>query len=389
MSSARDREPLPLPAGEPLSPLPYLRIVLLRQRHDELVGMRRTRRLLNLLARRPWRSVGDVAGDALVEKNRFLRHDADLRAQRLEGDVADVESIHQDGAFLDVVKARDEVDERRLARAAQSHERDHFSGGNRERHIAKHVLRAAVFVVEADVPELDRAADWRKHDRVGTFLDFGVDVEQFEDALRRRDRLLQVGVHPAQFLDRSVHHERGDDEGDEVALRHPAAVDLPAAVGDEADDRHAAQKLHERRQDRYCARDLEVGAIEPLRGALEARRLVILGAKRLDDAMTGKRLDRDVRQVGQLLLHPAARAANSLSEANERINDNRRARDDDERELVVVVEHQAGVPEHGEPFAQQISDRFRHGDLDLLHVVRDARHQLPARPLAEECRRLP
>ena len=75
---SRDRDALPLPSRQPLSALADPRVVALGQRSDELVRVGGARRRFDLLAaaRRP--TVGDIAGDRLVEEHRLLRDDANL-----------------------------------------------------------------------------------------------------------------------------------------------------------------------------------------------------------------------------------------------------------------------------------------------------------------------
>ena len=109
--------------------------------------------------------VGDVARDGVVKQHRLLGDDADLRAQRRQRDVADVHAVDPDRAAGDVVEARDQIDQRRLARAAAAHNRDHLAGLRREAHAAQDRPRVAVIVGEDDVVELQRAPEWRQRGR--------------------------------------------------------------------------------------------------------------------------------------------------------------------------------------------------------------------------------
>ena len=54
-------------------------------------------------------------------------------------------------------------------------------------------------VGEAHVAELDRSRERRQRHGVGALRDLAVRVEDLEDALGRRHRLLQVGVDAAQL----------------------------------------------------------------------------------------------------------------------------------------------------------------------------------------------
>src|SRR3970040_338032 len=60
---------------------------------------------------------GDVVADGAGEEGRILQHDADLRAQRLERDRAQVVAIDGNAPLARVVEARQQVDDGCLARA--------------------------------------------------------------------------------------------------------------------------------------------------------------------------------------------------------------------------------------------------------------------------------
>ncbi len=134
---ARDGQTLPLPARQPLPPLADGGLVALGQRLDEVVRVGSPGRGLDRLARRIGTSVCDVVRDGVVKQHRLLSDDADLRAHRRQRDVADVHAVDADGAARDVVEARDQVDQRRLARAAAAHNRDHLAGMRGEAHPAQ------------------------------------------------------------------------------------------------------------------------------------------------------------------------------------------------------------------------------------------------------------
>ena len=56
-----------------------------------------------------------IAGNAVVEENRFLRYDTDLFAHRLQGIFLDVDTIDQQLAFAHIMKAGDQVGQGGLA----------------------------------------------------------------------------------------------------------------------------------------------------------------------------------------------------------------------------------------------------------------------------------
>ena len=96
---ARDRQPLPLAARQLLAALADSRPISLGQRRDEVVRVGRPGRPLRSRLRVARSGpVRDVVGDRVVEQHGFLRHDADLRAQRFQRHLADVASVDQNGA---------------------------------------------------------------------------------------------------------------------------------------------------------------------------------------------------------------------------------------------------------------------------------------------------
>ena len=132
---ARDRQPLPLPAGEVDAALrdPHLQPVGVGA--DEVVGRRHPQRLPHLVVGRVGLAVAQVVGDRAGEQVAPLRHQADRRPQLLGVVVADVDAVDEHRAAGDVVQPADQRDQRRLARTGRP---DDGRGGARSRRSAKH-----------------------------------------------------------------------------------------------------------------------------------------------------------------------------------------------------------------------------------------------------------
>ncbi len=101
--AARDRDPLALAARQLDAALADQGRVSVRQRHDEVVRLRASRGLADLLIRRIRLSVRDVLADGAMKEHRLLRHHRDRGAQRLERHLADVLSVNHDCAFVHVL----------------------------------------------------------------------------------------------------------------------------------------------------------------------------------------------------------------------------------------------------------------------------------------------
>ena len=175
----------------------------------------------------------------------------------------------------------------------------------------------------------------------GRSRDLGVGVEQLEDALGGRHRLLQVGVDARQLLDRPVHQQQRGDERRELARPSAGPARFPGC-------RTTARRRWRRRPgtpSAAAAATARAVTFRLVRNSVdEARsnfaRLAALGAEGLDDAVAGERFAGDVRHVLLRLLAPARHGAHALAEAHQRIDDQRRRGHAHQRELGVVVEQQ-------------------------------------------------
>ena len=213
-------------------------------------------------------------------------------------------------------------------------------------------------------------------------------VEHVEDALRRRNRLLQVRVDTAQLLRRRIHQQQRRHERKKVALLHVAAGHLFASVDQGEGHPDPADQLHQRRQARQRRGHFHVRAEQPHRRPAESIRLVRLRAERLDDAVAGERFGAEMREDAQRFLTPPRGPPHALAQPDQRVDDQRRARQADDRQPRIEIEHPRREAEKRQRLPREIADRLRHHLLHLADVVVDARHQLAGRPLGEEARRL-
>ena len=117
---------LALSAGKVQPPLADLRVVALGKRHDKIVSVSVLRRLHNFFFRGVEAAVADILPHRRGKKHRLLRHDADLSPQRLHCHRAHVITVDSDCPRRDIVKARDQICDRRFSRPARSDEGDHL-----------------------------------------------------------------------------------------------------------------------------------------------------------------------------------------------------------------------------------------------------------------------
>src|SRR5262249_16349760 len=141
-----------------------------------------------------------VLADGAAEQEPLLRDDPHLRAQRMRRNLAQVVAVDQDVSFGRVIEPRDELRERRLARAGFADKRDRLPWRDRQVYVAERVLPVAI--PERHVVELDRAADRAELSRVRRIDELRLLVEQLEDLVERRHPGLIRGVQLRELLDR-------------------------------------------------------------------------------------------------------------------------------------------------------------------------------------------
>ena len=274
----------------------------------------------------------------VVEKrNGSCGDDADLAAQRRELHVAYVHAVDEHAARVDVVEARHERGERRLAGTGVADERDRRPRVEREVEVLEH--RPARQVGERDVLEADRAVAGGQLDRaraVGHVLRL---VEDLEDPLARRRRPLRLADPHPERAERHDEHGEVEVEGRRTSpIGERAVRDHPRA--DEQDGRLREQR--QEREERHVRRALPVRADrlreERLVAAGELRLLGRLLRERLDDVDADDVLLRDRRDVGELLLHVAERRVRDVAVAVGDHDEERRHREHDERELPLEEE---------------------------------------------------
>src|SRR6266540_3769755 len=149
--SAGDRDPLALSPGQLGSPLSDRGLVAVRQLGDEVVRVRGLCRRDDLIHLSADPSVLDVRGNAAGEQQRLLQNDADLIAQRLEGELPDVVAVDKNPTLFGIVEAHEEAYQRRLPGARRTNDRYALSGLRLEADVLQRFV--STLVGEADVLE--------------------------------------------------------------------------------------------------------------------------------------------------------------------------------------------------------------------------------------------
>ncbi len=373
---ARDREALPLAAREQGAALAHDEAIALLLRHDLVVELGGLGRGLDLGVGRVEAPVADVLPDRVVEDEGVLRHDRDLVYERLDLGLPQIDAIDRDPSLLRIVEARHEVHERRLAAARRADDRRHLARPCREAHVLEDGLLGVV--AERHVLEADRVLDPPEHDGVLRLDDLGLRVEDLEDAVHRRGRVLERVVARREGLGRHVHHEDEREEGSEAAeVEPPRVVDHERPAREEDDrDRDVVYELHPALGGRAVPDDAERRHEVVARPVLEALHLVAFAAEGLDDTDAREHLLHGLEDVRDRGLAAARAPADALPP--DAHGDEDREREDSEREREPEALPDRGGYEHAERdrLDQEVrEDEHEHG-LELRQVVREAREEL-------------
>ena len=86
-------------------------IVAIGQPHDEIMNVGGAGRRFKFGLGGIQAGIQQVGADGIVEQVRFLGHHADLRAERIERDLAQIHAVQQNAPAGRVVQARDQVGE--------------------------------------------------------------------------------------------------------------------------------------------------------------------------------------------------------------------------------------------------------------------------------------
>ena len=67
-------------------------------------------------------AVADVVPDGAVEQPGILEHHADLAADRVAGQIGDIDAVQQDAAAVELIEVHEQLDDGGLARAGGAYD---------------------------------------------------------------------------------------------------------------------------------------------------------------------------------------------------------------------------------------------------------------------------
>jgi len=364
---ARDGDALALPAGKLEPGLTDQRVVAFGQRCDELMRGRVAGGLLDFGIGGAGRAIGDVGADRVVEEKGFLRDERACGAQRTQCDVARILPVDEDAAGGRIVETRHEVEDRALAGAGRTDERDRVALRNLDVDAVER--RRTVAIMEVDILEADRAILDVERFRVFGRRNARLDVENGKDARRRRHAFMHQRLRIGELLQRLIGEQHGGEKAAEIADGEEACLHAAAAEIDDRGDTDAGK--HAGDGARHAARldgfhRIMAHAVDGTRGACALGRLLVIG---LDDADALERLGDDGGQVARAFhveLRRLARAPPELPDDEADDGNDRRAH---QGELPVEPEHGADEREDGEEVLPEVDHRGGDGVAHAVCVV--------------------
>ena len=285
---------LALAAGEGQAVLADHGVVAVRQRGDEVVGLRGPRGGVQLLVGGVRAAVADVGAEGVREQEAVLRHQSDERPQGVQGQLAHVVAADPHGARRHVVEAGQQQRDGGLARPGGAHHGERLAGRDAQGEVLEH--RPLRVVAEADRVELDARLGVRRQFRGVRCLGYQrPGVDQLVDPLDPGPRLLAHGEHHGEHPHRAGELGEIGREGDEGAQADLAAHRHPAAERQHRDLAEGRHGLQRRVVAGVEAHGPHPGGEQAAADVPELGLLLGLLAEALDDAHPG---DRAVHDTG-------------------------------------------------------------------------------------------
>ena len=288
-----DGHALALPARQPRAPIADDRVVAVGQRRDEVVGVGGHGRGHHLIVAGVQPAVADVLRHGPAKEGRFLRHQADLATQAVDGHVADIHAIDADGPRGHVPQARDEPGERRLAGPGRSNQGKRLPRRDLQRDVTQD--RPIRQICERHGVELDPAGDAGQRPGPGSVYDRGSRIDDLEDPLDRPRPLAKL---PVQARDRAQARADGDAIQQEAGQRPDPerAVDhLVPGVPEQGGDGPEAEEAHQRPKARPPQGQPRPGRHHAAQVGVVALQFPVLAHVTLDHADPGQGLLRGCR----------------------------------------------------------------------------------------------
>ena len=298
-NDARKGKKLFFACGQSLAALAKHGVVSVRKARGDAVAVDRLCCRDALLVRRLWRAVADVLQHRPFEDKRLLHEHADLLSQRMQRRPAHVHAVHLHAALVDVIKACEKADDRRLARARWSDQGDLLTGIDMQIEVFEDV--DARLVAKGDVVEVHFALHVLQGDGVLGIVNGDGRIDGLVHAL-------QIGGHLRELLQncRKLQQRLGKDggvqrEGDDRARkRGRAAHDEGERDGVDREHHRIPEQFGDGRVQLVAPDDLHPGGGTVLLQAAVDFAVVVRAVVVLDDLLAHDGFDDKGVAVGVL-----------------------------------------------------------------------------------------
>src|SRR6185295_17826349 len=244
----------------------------------------------------------DVPGYGLAKQKCLLRNVTDRAANDAKRDLANRPSIDQHLSRRGVEQARDQVHQRRFARANRSNKRDGLAGLDVQVDILQRRLARTV-VCKSQIAKLDLAVDSRDVPRVIGVSNRWIDRHDGVHSAHRSHPTLKDVYHPTQRDHRPHQITEIKRELHELADADRAADNQAPAVPQHRDESEPDKELKDRMKDSRQPDELQVAIHEFAVHVLEALDLSALLCVGSYHANAGQRFLRAIRNGAEVLLH--------------------------------------------------------------------------------------
>src|SRR5208283_378219 len=384
-NGTRDRDALALATAQAQAALADDRIVALGQPHDEVVRQRRAGCIFHRL---PWNvglAIGNIVADSIVEQDRILGDDGNLRPQRCNRDITHITAVEEQPPAGHVEEARQQVYQRGLARAAGTDNRDYFARHYFQIDIVQHLaVVVSAAVAEVNMLEAYALVEWRQVQGAGLLADIIPGVEKIEDRRRRAQRLLEVVVKLSELAHRLIKLEHSNDESQEHAFGEETVLDVLAAHKDQHRDGDGAEDVHHWRTHSLGAHRTQVCHKKPARGFAETARLPGFHRESLHDADASNGLLQYVLDIGDLVLPFARGGAHPLTDPPRRHDHEGNEDGEHPCQASAQQDHDGRGEQEGEELLQELRQHRGQRVLHPVNVAHDRRQQRAGGVLLEE-----
>ena len=375
--AARDRQPLPLATGKRYAALAHQRAVAERQAAHPGGELRRRGGVRDAVAVGPRVAVGHVALQGGGEHIAVLLDYPDRVAQRIQGHVADILAVNGDAPAGDVVEARHQVGDGRLAGARRTDDAERLARADGERHPAQR-LRVAILgpIGERDVLEAQLAAGQRQRWRRRLVRHVRLLIEHLEQPLAGGGGARERVDHHAELAHRQLQNGHERQELDQAAHRGLAIHHLEPAHQQHQAHGGVVGEGHHRRVLHPDADALAGQQQCPPRGAVELAHLVILRGEGAHHANPAQVLVHHPGENRHALLQLVPALAQLQPRHDGAPADHRHEAHRDQRHERIGDEQLVGAEpdQHGEVEGAQQAEGHEHAyALDVEHA---ARHQI-------------